>query len=91
VSRGVVAGKVWEYLATGLPIIYTGDDRCDIASTLRGQPGCAIHLPDDVSGIATSLRALDGHRYERDTSSMSRRARSRQLADLLNRSVESPQ
>jgi hypothetical protein len=87
VSRGVVAGKVWEYLATGLPILYVGDETCDIAALLAEQPGCALHASQDVEGIAESLRALRGQTYARNTDNISRRARSGQLAGILEHAV----
>jgi glycosyltransferase involved in cell wall biosynthesis len=86
-SDGVVAGKVWEYLATGLPIIYVGDTTCDVARVLEGQDGCALHAPVDVAGITQSLGRLNGHLFKRDSGSMSRRVRTGQLAQLLDAAV----
>jgi len=86
-SDGVVAGKVWEYLASGLPILYVGDQRSDIAAILRSESGCALHTVSDTEGIARSLRQLHGHTFERDSSATSRRARSRALAELLDAAI----
>jgi hypothetical protein len=85
--RGQVAGKIWEYLATDLPIVYVGDPACDAADVLREYEGCWIHGPDDVDGITATLRAANGHRFARDASQISRRARTRQLASLLDELV----
>jgi hypothetical protein len=84
VSAGVVAGKVWEYLASGLPILYVGEARADVAAVLRDEPGCALHSPSDVAGITHSLRTLNGNTFDRDRSATSRRARTRRLAGLLD-------
>jgi hypothetical protein len=83
-TQGHVVAKVWEYLASELPILYVGNLSADVAEILRSQPGCAEHRPDDIEGIKASISSLQGRRFSRDVAGMSRRARAGALAGLLN-------
>jgi glycosyltransferase involved in cell wall biosynthesis len=88
-SRGHVVAKVWEYLATPLPIVYVGDPSSDVSELLRGYAGCSVHAPDDVAGISRFLRSSLGQHYERVITGASRRARTAQLAEILARACYS--
>jgi hypothetical protein len=46
-----------------------------------------VHGIDDVAGIGSSLMAFRGRRYVRDLEGTSRKARSKQLAQLLDDST----
>ena len=84
-SLGVIPAKLFEYLATGLPILYLGNPEDDAAKLLREQPGCFVLEPDDVAGVVAALRvALAAGEYERDVASLSRRARTASLAKVLD-------
>lgn len=81
--RGWIPAKLFEYLATDLPIIYVGDPDCDAADLLRGRPGCYVLRPDDVSGIMTALRDCRGERHPRDVSGFTRAGLTKTLAEVL--------
>jgi glycosyltransferase involved in cell wall biosynthesis len=82
--RGQVAGKIPEYLATGLPIVYSGDPDCDAADVLREYAGCHVVASGDVDGLADALRASHGATFDRDVAALSRRALAGRLAALLD-------
>jgi glycosyltransferase involved in cell wall biosynthesis len=88
IARGWIPAKLFEYLASDLPILYLGDPAGDAAQLLRGQPGCFVIPPSDGDGLTAALEAgLDGTRYSRDVDELSRRAGARKLAGLLDRVV----
>jgi glycosyltransferase involved in cell wall biosynthesis len=82
---GVIGAKVFEYLATGLPIVYVGDPCCDTGDLLRDYAGCHVLATDDVRGIKAALQASRGQRFQRDLRSSTRKARTSELADILSR------
>ena len=55
--KGMIPAKVFEYLATGLPVIYVGDPATDVAALLAGQPRCHRVPPGDVEAARSALRA----------------------------------
>jgi glycosyltransferase involved in cell wall biosynthesis len=83
-EQGVIPAKLFDYLATELPIIYAGERPNDGATLLEGQPGCHLLAPDDVEGAIEALRACRGQRVHRDTARFARRERARELATLLD-------
>lgn len=85
ILRGHVAGKTWEYLATGAPILYVGDPAADVATELRGFEGTHVAEAQDVDAIASALADSVGRRFVRDVSGCSKRARAAQLATILER------
>jgi glycosyltransferase involved in cell wall biosynthesis len=89
-SRGVIPAKLFEYLATPLPIIYFGHAEDDAATLLRDQPGTHVVVYDDLEGATTALRAaLDAGPVERDAAQFSRRSRARDLARVLEHAASS--
>jgi glycosyltransferase involved in cell wall biosynthesis len=89
-SRGVIPAKLFEYLASGLPILYFGDPADDAARLLDGQPGCYVVEPGDVAGALKALEAgLAPGRYERDAERFSRRNGARRLAEVLDDALTS--
>jgi glycosyltransferase involved in cell wall biosynthesis len=97
-GRGVLSGKVFEYLAAERPILALVPPDGAAAELLRKTGGGVVVAPDDIDGIARELTALrdrwregtlDGIALSDDwRAKVSRRARIQELADLLQ-SVES--
>jgi glycosyltransferase involved in cell wall biosynthesis len=83
-EEGVIPAKLFEYLATGLPILWVGAAPNDGASLLAGHPGCRILGVGDVDAVAAAIRDLDGQRYQRDLTGLSRWDRTLALAKLLD-------
>jgi glycosyltransferase involved in cell wall biosynthesis len=85
ILRGQVAGKVWEYLATGLPIVYVGDPDCDVADVLRSHDGCHLVATGDTDAAARALAAACRGRHQvRNLATTSRRAQAARLAAVLD-------
>jgi glycosyltransferase involved in cell wall biosynthesis len=83
--RGHIAAKVFEYLASEVPIIYVGCTTSDTAGILRSFPGCYVHARDDVEGVMRTLEVCQNERYERDVSLFTDRALTGRLAEVLDR------
>jgi hypothetical protein len=85
--RGWVPAKLFEYLASDLPILCVADAESDVARLLTGQPGCQLVAPGDVDQALVALRAglASPGPQGRDTAAISRSARAEQLAALLDR------
>ena len=88
ILAGHVPGKVWEYLATDLPVIYVGAPRADVARVLHEHEGTYVVAEGDAAGARAALDAAAGARVARDPAAFSRRARAAQLALVLNRVAE---
>jgi glycosyltransferase involved in cell wall biosynthesis len=87
-TRGWVPAKLFDYLASDLPILYLADPDTDAARMLADQPGCYVVEPTDVSGVAAALRAgLNGGRHPRNLEELSRRARTEALAAILGQAA----
>lgn len=87
IFRGHVPGKVWEYLATELPVVYVGAPDSDVARLLGREPGVYVISTADITGAVVSLRSALGRRHARDGAACSRRARAQMLARLLEHVV----
>jgi glycosyltransferase involved in cell wall biosynthesis len=85
ILRGQVAAKLAEYLATDLPIVYSGDLACDAADLLRGYPGCHLVATGDVSEAIQALNASRTERVQRGGSALSRGALTERLVAILDR------
>jgi len=84
-AHGVIPAKVFEYLASGLPILYVGSPQDDTWRLLSSEPGSHLIEPDDVDRAAAAIHAaLEGTNYPRDTASHSRNARTAVLARILD-------
>jgi glycosyltransferase involved in cell wall biosynthesis len=89
VSRGWIPAKLFEYLATGRPILYLGDREGDAAELLGAQPGCHLVDPGDVAGVTEVLRSsVKAGPIKRDLEGFSRRSRTEALAQVLGRAAE---
>jgi glycosyltransferase involved in cell wall biosynthesis len=84
-SLGVIPAKIFEYLASGLPILYVGNPHDDTWHLLADEPGCQLVEPDDFDATARAIRdALEPKSYARAASQHSRRARTETLARILD-------
>lgn len=86
ILRGHVPGKVWEYLATDLPVVYTGAPDSDVSRLLADQEG--THAVANAAAASAALAAAAGRRVARDAAAFSRRARAGELARVLDRITE---
>jgi glycosyltransferase involved in cell wall biosynthesis len=92
-GRGVLSGKIFEYLAAERPILAVVPPDGEAAALIRGTGAGTVVAPDDVDGMAVALTELDERRRAgslRETplapewrDRLSRRARAREYADLL--------
>jgi len=57
--RGNIAGKTFEYLATGKPIVFTGDLASDVAELLRPFPQALMVEQADLNGARAALLSLE--------------------------------
>jgi glycosyltransferase involved in cell wall biosynthesis len=84
-ERGWVPAKLFEYLATDLPILFVGDPSTEAAQLVAGYPGGFVADPGDAGAVAEGLRsALMAPRRTRDARSLTRRARTEELAAILD-------
>ncbi len=85
VLKGLIPAKLFEYLGTGLPILYVGDPVTDAARLLARQPGCFVVAPGDEASAERALRqALETPRVPRDLAAYTRRALAARLALILD-------
>ena len=57
-SKGIVPGKVFECLSTGVPVLGVGPLDGDLAALLKATGGGRIYHHDDATGIERFLRGL---------------------------------
>ena len=94
-GRGVLSGKVFEYLAAERPILAVVPPNGAAAELIRETGAGVVVAPDDVGGIRAALAELEGAwragaldrptLSSEDRTRLSRRARSEELAELLRR------
>jgi glycosyltransferase involved in cell wall biosynthesis len=84
-SLGTVPAKLFEYVASGVPIIYVGHPAGEAARMLSRYSGCHIVPFGDVEGAIRAVQtAVADKVHERDVSGLSRRARTGELARLFD-------
>jgi glycosyltransferase involved in cell wall biosynthesis len=84
-SLGTVPAKVFEYVASGVPIIHIGHPTGEAARMLSRYPGCYTIQFGDVEGAIRAVQtAMDDGVHQRDVSGLSRRARTAELAGLFD-------
>jgi len=96
-GKGVLSGKVFEYLAAGRPILAVVPPDGAAAALIRETGAGIVVAPDDVGGIGEALqkmhaRFLDGglpatELPDEDRERLSRQARVEETADLLREIV----
>ncbi len=97
-GKGVLSGKVFEYLAAGRPILAVVPPDGAAAELIRETDAGVVVAPDDVEGVAAALRDLHARHADgglpsvelpEDTRDrLSRRARVEETADLLRELAE---
>jgi glycosyltransferase involved in cell wall biosynthesis len=86
--RGWVPAKIFEYLASGLPVLYVADATSDAAHILAGHAGVHLVAPGDVDGALAAVQVGLGEAVrQRDVSQLSREAGARKLAQILDAAV----
>ena len=87
-AQGNIPGKLFEYLATGIPLIALGDPNGDSAQILKDSAGGEVIAHTDSKGIKKRLRSLMDSRASQtkseDLEKYSRRNLSFQLAKTLD-------
>jgi glycosyltransferase involved in cell wall biosynthesis len=97
-GKGVLSGKVFEYLAAGRPILAVVPPDGAAAELIRETDAGVVVAPDDVDGMAAALRDLHARHVngglpavelpEATRDRLSRRARVEETADLLRELAE---
>ncbi len=92
-GKGVLSGKVFEYLAVGRPILAAVPPDGEAAALIRGTGAGVVAAPDDVAGLRAALEELHGrfaggdlpdvHLDEELRHRLSRRARVEETVELL--------
>ena len=65
-GEGWLQAKLFEYLATGLPILWVGSAPNDGASLLARHAGCRMLGPDNADTVVETLYQEVGKRYRRE-------------------------
>jgi glycosyltransferase involved in cell wall biosynthesis len=97
-GKGVLSGKVFEYLAAGRPILAVVPPDGAAAELIRETSAGTVVAPDDVEGIARALRDLASRHANGGLAAveladdvrdrLSRRARAEETAELLREIAE---
>lgn len=83
-GAGTTQSKLFEYLASGLPILYVCNREADAATTLGRHEGCyVVQFGDHESARHAIEDGLQGRRYRREVQDLSRTARTGDLARVL--------
>lgn len=93
-EAGMITGKLYEYLASGRPVLALGAPEGDAAGLLRETRGGALFARDDIDGMATYIAAhydawASGHpcagARPEAIAPYSRRVQTSRLAEVLRR------
>jgi glycosyltransferase involved in cell wall biosynthesis len=92
-ARGVLSGKIFEYLRARRPVLLVGPTDGDAAQLLRAHAACRVAEETDTAGIAAALEAAlagDGAFPPPSAApeTFERRALTQQLAVFLQRCLE---
>jgi glycosyltransferase involved in cell wall biosynthesis len=90
-AKGNIPGKLFEYLATGLPVLALGDPQGDSATLLSQAGAGAVLEHGDLKGMQAKLRELYASAGTQQTlgslEAFSRKTGSKQVAELLERII----
>jgi hypothetical protein len=88
-AKGNIPGKLFEYLATGLPVLALGDPQGDSASLLSDAGAGAVLGHGDLKGMRAKLRELYAsagtQQMQGSLEAYSRKTGSKQVAELLDK------
>ena len=88
-ERGWVPAKVFDYIASGLPVLYLSDADTDAARLMIDQPGCHVVAPTDDEGAMQAIMAgLAEGDVQRSSEGLTRRAGAQTLAQILTEACE---
>lgn len=90
-AKGNIPGKIFEYMATGRPVLALGDPHGDSAQILKSSAGNAVFKHTDQDGIKTFLTNFKpGQSSENsaDSNIYSRKTLTKTLAKLLDASQD---
>lgn len=89
VYQGWLPAKLFEYLGTGLPIVYVGARDTEATRLLSSQPGTFLAATDDVAAIRQALVAgRKSGRVARELAPYTRRALAGGMARALDVAIE---
>jgi glycosyltransferase involved in cell wall biosynthesis len=90
-AKGNIPGKLFEYLATGLPVLALGDPQGDSSQILSQAGAGAVLGHGDLKGMQAKLRELFASAGTQQTlgslEAFSRKTGSKQVAALLDKAV----
>ncbi|GAB2634050.1 glycosyltransferase family 4 protein [Belliella aquatica] len=91
-AKGNIPGKIFEYLATGRPVLALGDPQGDSAQILKAAATNAVFKHTDQEGIEAFLTQFNPDKSQEikpDTAMYSRKNLTKTLAKLLDASQDS--
>jgi glycosyltransferase involved in cell wall biosynthesis len=88
-SVGTTPAKLFEYVASGVPIVYVGHSVGEAARMLGRYDRCHLVPLGDVEGAIRAIQtAVVQEVRQRSVEGLSRRARTAELAELFDRIVD---
>jgi glycosyltransferase involved in cell wall biosynthesis len=94
-AKGNIPGKLFEYLATGLPVLALGDPQGDSAALLSDASAGAVLGHSDLKGMQAKLRELytsaGTQQMQGSLEAFSRKTGSKQVAELLDKACAESQ
>ena len=95
-AKGIITGKIFEYLVAKRPILAIGPIDGDLAEILKETNSGSINAFDDIVGLSRSLKkSYQDYRGEtlqidsKDIAKYHRKELTRQLAELIKKTVKS--
>jgi len=85
-SKGILPGKMYEYIATGKPVLSIGPLDGDIAKVLNQMNQTRLFSYDDVDGITNFMKSIFNQTPEasKDIEQYSRKSHAKKFASILN-------
>lgn len=86
-NRSIITGKIFEYIATGKPVLCIGPVDGDAAEIIKGAGNGVTLNYNDISGICDFLNSVNANKENlknQDSSIFSRKNLTSRLAEILN-------